>query len=44
MSNDSITQLTASRKKVVRSNMFDFISPIEAITLVRKKREKTPQI
>jgi hypothetical protein len=31
-------------KKIVRSNMVNFISSMEATTLVRKKREETPQI
>jgi hypothetical protein len=37
------TQLVASCKKVIRSNMVNFISPMEATTLVRRKREGTPQ-
>jgi hypothetical protein len=39
MNNDWHTQLDVLCKKVVRSNMVNFISPIEAIILVRK-REK----
>jgi hypothetical protein len=31
-------------KKVVRSNMLNFITPMEATTVVKKKREGTPQI
>jgi hypothetical protein len=31
-------------KKIVRSNMVNFISTMEATTIVRKKREGTPQI
>jgi hypothetical protein len=38
------TQLDAPCKKVVRSNMVNFISPMEATALIRKKRERTPQI
>jgi hypothetical protein len=38
------TELGAPCKKVVRSFMVNFISSMEATTLVRKKRGEIPQI